>query len=163
VEFDPSTGLDDNLSDYVGRIDLTPADWLDLRYRFRLDKNDLTYVRNELGVIVGPPRLRFDVGYLMLEDDPALQSLREREEIRGGVSVGVSESLSLRATTRYDLAEDRTVSWQFGAVYTHPCLQLAAGVQRRNTSNRDAEDSTTFSLRVTFKYLGEIGADEFGG
>jgi LPS-assembly protein len=31
VEFDPSTGLDDNLSDYVGRIDLTPADWLDLR------------------------------------------------------------------------------------------------------------------------------------
>jgi hypothetical protein len=99
----------------------------------------------------------------MLEDDPALQSLREREEIRGGVSVGVSESLSLRATTRYDLAEDRTVSWQFGAVYTHPCLQVAAGVQRRNTSNRDAEDSTTFSLRVTFKYLGEIGADEFGG
>jgi LPS-assembly protein len=163
VEFDPSTGLDEKLSDYVGRIDLTPTDWLDLRYRFRLDKNDLTYVRNELGVAVGPPRFRFDVGYLMLEDDPALQSLREREEIRGGVSLGVSESLSLRATTRYDLAEDRTVSQQFGLVYTHPCLQLAAGVERRNTSDRDAEDSTTFSLRVTFKYLGAIGVDQFGG
>jgi hypothetical protein len=75
----------------------------------------------------------------------------------------VSESLSLRATTRYDLAEDRTVSQQFGLVYTHPCLQLAAGVERRNTSDRDAEDSTTFSLRVTFKYLGAIGVDQFGG
>ena len=75
------------LSDYVGRINLTPADWLDLRYRFRLDKNDLTYVRNEVEMVTGPPRVRFDLGYLMLEDDPALQSLREREEIRGGVSL----------------------------------------------------------------------------
>jgi LPS-assembly protein len=158
-EFDPSTGLDEKLSDYVGRVDLTPADWLDLRYRFRLDKNDLSFVRNELAVALGPPRLRVSVGYLMLEDDPALQSLREREEIRGGIAVGVSDSLSLRATTRYDLARDRAVSHQLGLIYTHPCVQIAAGVERRNTSNRDAEDTTAFSLRVTFKYLGEIGAD----
>jgi hypothetical protein len=38
-------------------------------------------------------------------------------------------------------------------------VQIAAGVERRNTRNRDAEDTTAFSLRVTFKYLGEIGAD----
>jgi LPS-assembly protein len=160
IEFDPGTGLDERLSDYVGRVDLTPADWLDLRYRFRLDKNDLTYVRNELGVAVGPPRVRFDVGYLMLEDDPALQSLREREEIRGGVSLEVTDWLSMRATGRYDLAEDRTISWQYGVIYTHPCLQVIAGVARRNTNNRDAEDSTTFSLQVSFKLLGEIGASE---
>jgi hypothetical protein len=54
------------------------------------------------------------------------------------------------------------VSWQLGGVYTHPCLQLIAGVERRNTNNRDAEDSTTFSVRVTLKYLGEIGAEGFG-
>jgi LPS-assembly protein len=157
--------LDEKLSDYVGRVDLFPTDWLDLRYRFRLDKNDLTYVRNELGVSVTRPRVRFDLGYLMLEDDPALQSLREREEIRGGISVRLLDSLSLRGTSRYDLAADRTVSWQFGMVYTHPCLQLAAGVERRNTSNRDAEDTTTVSFRIVFKNLGEIGTDTdlFGG
>jgi LPS-assembly protein len=159
VQFDPSTGLDEKLSDYVGRIDVAPTDWLDLRYRFRLDKNDLTYVRNELGVSVTRPRVRFDLGYLMLEDDPALQSLREREEIRGGISVRVSDSLSLRATNRYDLAADRTVSWQLGLIYTHPCLQLAAGIQRRNTSNRDAEDTTTISFRIVFRNLGGIGTE----
>jgi LPS-assembly protein len=162
VEFDPSTGLDQKLSDYVARVDLTPAEWLNVYYRFRLDKNDLTFVRNEVGVLTGPPRVRLNLGYLMLEDDPALQSLREREEIRGGISLGVSDSLSLRATGRYDLANDRTVSWQLGGVYTHPCLQISAGVERRNTSNRDAGDSTTFSLRLTFKHLGEIGADSLG-
>jgi LPS-assembly protein len=162
TEFDPSTGLDEDLSDFVGRVNLTPADWLNIYYRFRLDKNDLTFVRNEVGVLTGPPRVRFDVNYLMLEDDPALQSLREREEIRAGVSLAVTDSLWLRAFNRYDLAADRTVSQQFGLVYTHPCLQIAAGVERRNTSNRDAEDSTTFSLRVIFKHLGEIGAEGLG-
>jgi LPS-assembly protein len=159
VQFDPSTGLDEKLSDYVGRVDLAPTDWLDLRYRFRLDKNDLTYVRNELGVSVSRPRVFFDLGYLMLEDDPALQSLREREEIFGGVSLRLLDSLSLRGTNRYDLAADRTVSWQLGMVYTHPCLQLAAGIERRNTSDRDAEDTTTISFRIVFRNLGEIGTD----
>jgi LPS-assembly protein len=159
VEFDPATGLEDDLSDYVGRINLTPADWLDLRYRFRLDKNDLTYVRNEVEMVTGPPRVRFDVGYLMLEDDPALQSLREREEIRGGLSIGLLDSLSLRFATRYDLTADRSISEQLGLFYVHPCLQLVAGVERLNTSDRDAEPTTTISFRVILKNLGEIGTD----
>jgi LPS-assembly protein len=159
VEFDPSTGLDEKLSDYVGRIDFSPTDFLDVRYRFTLDKNNLAFTDNEVGAAVNLPRARFDLGYLMLADDPALQSLREREEIRGGLALRLLDSLSLRGTGRYDLAADRTVSWQFGMVYTHPCLQLAAGVERRNTSNRDAEDTTTVSFRIVFKNLGEIGTD----
>jgi hypothetical protein len=51
------------------------------------------------------------------------------------------------------------VAWQVGLIYTHPCLQLLAGVERRNTNNRDAEDTTTISLRVVLKNLGEIGTD----
>ena len=85
MEFDPSTGLDDELSDYVGRIDLTPADWLDLRYRFRLDQNDLTSSRNEVGVAARPAARALRCQLSVLEDDPALQSLREREEITAGV------------------------------------------------------------------------------
>jgi LPS-assembly protein len=159
VQFDPSTGLDEKLSDYVGRVDFSPTDFLDVRYRFRLDKNDLTYVRNELGVGLGLPRARFDLGYLMLEDDPALQSLREREEILGGATLRLLDSLSVRGTGRYDLAADRTVSWQIGLVYSHPCLQLGVGVDRRNTNDRDAEDTTTIFFRVAFKNLGDIGTE----
>jgi hypothetical protein len=34
-----------------------------------------------------------------------------------------------------------------------------AGVERLNTSDRDAEASTTVSFRVILKNLGEIGTD----
>lgn len=158
-EFDPSTGLDAKLSDYVGRIDFTPGEWLDTRYRFRVDREDFEFIRNEIGVIAGPPEVRFGINYLMLQDDPALQTLRKREEITAGFRFRVSDSLVLGARTRRNLEANTDIFHQFGLVYTHPCLQLVAGVERRNTNDRDAEDTTTFSFRVTLKHLGQLGAD----
>jgi LPS-assembly protein len=163
-EFDPSTGLDTKLSDYVGRVDFTPGHWLDARYRFRLDREDFEFVRNEVGVYLGPPQVRFGINYLMLRDDPALQTLRKREEITAGLWLRMSDSLALAAQTRRNLEADTTIFHKFGLVYTHPCLQLIAGVERSNTNDRDAEDTTTFSFRVTLKHLGQLGegTDLFG-
>ncbi|HEX6113890.1 MAG TPA: LPS assembly protein LptD [Geminicoccaceae bacterium] len=158
-EFDPSTGLDAKLSDYVGRIDFTPGEWLNARYRFRLDREDFEFVRNEVDVSVGPPQVRFGINYLMLQDDPALQTLRKREEITAGLWFRISDSLALGAQTRRNLEADTTIFHKFGLIYTHPCLQLIGGVERRNTDDRDAEDTTTFSFRVTLRHLGEFGQD----
>jgi hypothetical protein len=68
-------------------------------------------------------------------------------------------SLSLRAQFRRNLEQDRDVWHKFGFIYRHPCLELVGGVERRYTQNRDAEDDTTFSIRVTFINLGQLSAD----
>jgi LPS-assembly protein len=158
-DFSPSSGIDQAFSDYVGRIDVSPDPSFRVHYRFRLDQNDLTPTRNEVGAVVGPRRVRFDVTYLSLEDDPALESGRQREEITAGVTIGLLPQLSLRAQTRRNLQQDRNVWHKFGLVYRHPCLELVAGVERRNTQNADAEDATIFSVRVSFTNLGELSAD----
>lgn len=158
-EFTANTGIDDDLSDYVGRIDVTPDPSFRVRYRFRLDRDSLSLLRNEIGAVVGPRRVRFDVTYLSLDDDPEAGQERSREEITAGVTVGLLRSLSLRAQTRRNLRADRTVWHKFGLIYRHPCLQLVAGLERRFTQNRDAEDTTTFSFRVIFQNLGELAAD----
>lgn len=157
-----SSGLDGTLSDYVGRLDFNPSRWLSVRYRFRLDQDSLGLLRNEIGALVGPPRARFDVVYLSLEDDPASDRFREREEVRAGITVGVTQALSVRARIRRNLAVDENISQQFAFIYRHPCLQLIGGVERRFTRNRDADDVTTFTLRVTFQNLGELGLDRVG-
>ena len=105
----------------------------------------------------GPPEVRFGVNYLMLRDDPAVQTLRKREEITAGLWFRISDSLSLAAQARRNLEADTTIFQKFGLVYTHPCLQVIAGVERNNTNDRDAEETTTFSFRVTLKHLGQIG------
>ena len=158
-EFGPESGIDDDFSDFVGRIDLTPDPSFRVRYRFALDQKDLTPTRNEVGAVVGPRRVRFAVTYLSLEDDPALERERKREEITAGVVLGLLPSLSVRAQTRRNLQQDRNVWHKFGLVYRHPCLELVAGVERRFTQRADAEDATTFSFRVSFTHLGELAAD----
>lgn len=156
--FEPESGLDSDFSDYVGRIDLTPDPWLNIRYRFRLDKNSLELLRNEVRAFVGPPELRFDANYLSLEDDPEAEDFRQREEITTGVLVRPLPSLALRAETRRNLVRNSTVAHNFGLIYRNQCLLLVAAVEKRFTENRDAGSGTTFTMRVTFQYLGELEA-----
>jgi LPS-assembly protein len=158
------TGLDGRFSDYVGRIDFTPHRWLDARYRFGIDGSDLTFLRHEVGAEFGPRALRFDVDYLFLQDDPALQSDREREEITAGVRMRLTSSLTLRAQTRRNLAADRTIFHRFGLVYEHPCMQVVLGVKNSNVQDRDVVSSTTFTIRVVLRNLGELrtGSSSFG-
>ncbi len=158
-DFGPNSGIDDEFSDYVGRIELTPDPFFRVRYRFRLDQDDLTPTRNEVGAAVGPRRVRFGVSYLSLEDDPAFERGRKREELTAGVVVRLLPSLALRAQFRRNLQQERDVWHKFGFVYHHPCLELVGGVERRFTDNADAEEDTTISLRVSFTNLGSLAAD----
>lgn len=160
--FDPDSGLDQNLSDYVGRIDVSPHPWFDARYRFRLDRGGGALERNEVRTWFGPPRVRFSVAYLSLDDDPAADEFEQREEIAAGVALGVTPQISLRARTVRNLAEDEPIAKTFGLVYRNPCLLVVAGAERRYTRNRDADEGFEFMVRLTFKNIGELGTEASG-
>jgi len=160
-QFDSDSGLDGRFSDYVGRVEFTPTDWLRGRYRFRLDRDTLAPVRNEVRATLGPSRLRFDVSYLSLEDDPSVseEEFRQREEITTGLQLGLGGGVTVRAQTRRDLEANSTVANTFGLIYRNHCLVLIGGVEQQFSENRDAGDGTTISLRLTFQNLGEIGGE----
>lgn len=148
------SGIGGRFSDYVGRLDFRPSGWLDLSYRFRIDKNDLAFRRNDVSMSAGPPALRLDLGYLQLSDEPTGLAPRSREELRAGLRVQVLDELALGAQTRRDLNRGATVSNMLGLVYSHPCLTLIAGVEDRNTTTGELEDSTTFKIQVTLNTFG---------
>ncbi|MEM8950746.1 MAG: LPS assembly protein LptD [Pseudomonadota bacterium] len=160
-QFDADTGLDGRFTDYVGRVEVRPANWFSGRYRFRLDRDTFAPVRNEVRASLGPSRLRLDVNYLSLEDDPSVsdEEFRKREEITAGLQLGLGGGVTVRAQTRRDLRADSTVANTFGLIYRHPCLVLIGGVEQQFTKDRDAGDGTTISLRLTFQNLGEVGGE----
>jgi LPS-assembly protein len=157
-EFDPSTGIDQSLSDYWGRIDLSPADFFRVGYRFRIDQQTWTPTQNEVSTDFGPRRLRFNVDYISLANDPALEDTSSREEITAGVSAGLLPSLSVAASTRRNLDENENIWYKFGLVYRHPCVTVIAGLERQNTRQADAKSATTFSIRFILKNLGEVSS-----
>jgi LPS-assembly protein len=160
-QFDAESGLDGNFSDFVGRLELTPASWFSSRYRFRLDRDSLAPLRNEVRAVIGPSWLRFDGTYLSLDADPevAADEFEEREELTTGILIGLGPSLSFRAQTRRDLETSSTISNIFGLIYRNPCLLLIGGLEQDFTQDRDADGGTTVSVRITFQNLGEIGGE----
>jgi len=148
------SGVNKNFSDYVGRIDLRPSEFLDLSYRFRLDRQDFEFRRSDLFASFGPSRLRFEVGWLRLSDEPTGLAPRSREELRAGVRLQMTESLAIAARTRRDLNEGRTVSNLFGLLYTHPCFVLVAGLEQRFTTTGDLDEETSFKIRLSLTNLG---------
>lgn len=155
--FPSGSGLDDNFSDYVGRVEMHPAQWLDLSYRFRLDNEFRAITKNDLLASFGWRRFGFGVGYLSLADDPDLEDVQERKELTASVRAGVTENVFLSAGVRQDLVADEPVTYALGLVYNHPCLILVAGLERDYTEDRDAGPATTLLFRVTLKNLGEFG------
>lgn len=160
--FPDGSGLEDELSDIVGRVDVRPFELLDVGYRFRLDKSSLTFRRSDLTLGFGPPRLRFDIQYLRLSDELPEQDLRRRQELVAGVRLQMLDSLAVGVRTRRDLEEDRTVSTQYGLIYTNPCLVLVAGLEQSFNQRGELDDEVTFQLKVTFRGLGNVeGATDF--
>ncbi len=148
------SGVNKNFSDYVGRLDLRPSELLDLSYRFRVDRQDFELRRSDLFASFGPPRLRFDLGWLRLSDEPTGLAPRSREELRAGVRLQLFDRLAVAARTRRDLNEGRTVSNLFGLLYTHSCFVLVAGLEQRFTETGDLEDETSFKIRLSLTNLG---------
>ena len=157
-----NSGVQDNLSDYVGALYARPGPWLDLSYRFRLGKSDLQFRRSDALAWFGPAFLRFNLGYLNLSKEPKSfdsitnnnsdpNGFNSREEIVAGVRARLTERLAIGAQTRYDLSANQAVANQVGLIYTHPCLVLAVGFEQRLTPDAQLGDQTAVLVRVTFE------------
>jgi LPS-assembly protein len=163
VEDDPrdDSGLGGSgFSDYVGRIDVRPTDWLNLRYRFQIDHNSPSLLRNEVGANLSIPWLRLDAQYLLLKDDPDDPDVEAREEVTIEAELQATSWLALEGELRRNVEEDRWVSYRFGLTYIHPCLEVFAGMQRKFTDDRDADADTSVAVRLAFKNLGSVGLEE---
>ena len=163
-DFGTDTGLDDHFSDIVGRVDISPTQYVTALYRFRLDKDDLTPRRNELQAMVGVPKFRLKVNYLSIDQqnltdilDPE-DEFRDREEITVGFTSQATKHWRFGADTRRDLTSSGG-SLRHGAFlsYEDECFQFQVDYARKFTRDRDVKPSDTILFRVVFKTLGEVG------
>src|SRR3546814_8966465 len=87
-----------DLSDIVGRLQVSPTDWVDVLYRFRADKDDLSLRRSEVGLRVSTPLLRVTAEYLHLDSAAATSELfNRREQIRVAASTKLSRHWSVKS------------------------------------------------------------------
>ncbi|MSO77867.1 MAG: LPS-assembly protein LptD [Alphaproteobacteria bacterium] len=157
--FTQGSGVEDELSDVVGRIQVSPHTHLDLLYRFRLDHDDFSPRRSEFGFRLGPPALTLIGNYVFLDRAVAGNAFpTDREQILARLSSQLTDNWSTFFTHQRDLTEETggPLLYRLGLRYSDECIVVDTTLSRRFTSDVDVPSGTTFFLRVVFKNLGEV-------
>jgi len=165
--FPVGTGLDERFSDFVGRTEVRYRDFVKLTHRFRLDKDNLAFRRNEIDATVGSHKTYVEVGYLKLNRDitSGFEDLRDREELRLSARVAFANYWSLFGSGVFNLTnrdEDPTsqsdgfeaLRTRLGVAYQDDCLELGFTWRRDYVTTGDAERGNTYQLHLALRNLG---------
>jgi LPS-assembly protein len=158
--FNSGTGLDDSLSDIVGRVRLQPQDDIDLSYRFRYDKDNLTAERHELDFRIGPPAFQLDLNYIFLTDQiEGTTDFEDREELTVRARSQVNQTWSLFGGHRRDLQQNDALESFVGATYQDECFLISVEGKRTYFDDREIEPEDSIMVQLVFKYLGDFSVD----
>ncbi|MCW3847751.1 LPS assembly protein LptD [Sphingomonas sp. LB-2] len=165
--FPDGTGLNGRVSDIVGRTVIRFRDFVAFTHRYRIDKDNLAFRRNEVDVTVGSRGTYVQLGYLRLNRDigPSLEDLQDREEARIGARVQVSRFWSVSGSVLIDLTDRNEdilsqsdgfepVRHRLGITYEDDCLRLGLTWKRDYEETGDARRGNSYILSVSFKNLG---------
>lgn len=149
TSFGPGTGLEDQFSDLVTRLEIRPARYLQFINRTRIDQSKLEFARNEIDMKVGTPQNFFDLGYAYLRDDPNGLTQGTREEIYVTGKVEIAEFWSAYGNYRRNLIGDgNSVDGKIGIEYLDECFGFALELKKNFTTNRDVKPSTTIGFKI---------------
>jgi len=157
--FQERSGLESNFSDIVGRLQLRPNRFLDLSYRFRLDKDDLMVRRNEVTLRAGPPALNVSLNYLDLQGGVNEELFGGREELVVTLSSRLNDNWSAFLTHQRDLDLGEELESSIGLKYEDECFLITGQLFRSRFEDRDVEPEDAVFFTIGLKHLGQIATN----
>ena len=151
--FKPGSGVQDDFSDYVGNINIS-ADSVELSYRFRFDKDDLSPRTNELQASVGSPVFRFSANYLDMNPFSASGTYDERQEVSYNISSEFAEYWNVSGSGSNDLQSGNMIGFSSAVGYLDECFGANVTFSRSYSRDREIEPSDSIMINLFFKYLG---------
>ena len=156
--FGQNTGLEDNVSDFVGKVLIQPGDHLDLHYRTRIDKDSFDARRHEIRFSAGIPAFRVATNYLFV-DAVSGSEFVGREETNLSIGSKINKHWKTNFSAVRDEAAGETRSMGLNLIYEDECLVFKAEASRQFFQDRELEPENSLFFTLTFKTLGEVRSD----
>ncbi|MEQ8403891.1 MAG: LPS assembly protein LptD [Oceanicaulis sp.] len=153
--FDPASGLFEEESDWVAdlRTDLGPL-YAEASTRIDTQTGDINRLDAGLGVDVW--RVNAEIDYLNISDDAASA---DREEISWSADAGLTDTLSVFYSGRYDLSLNEDRIQEAGLMYQDECTVLRVYWERRNIKVGNLDASNSVKFEVVLFTLGGVAED----
>ena len=153
--FAQASGQDDNFSDVVATVQMSPKRYIDLLYRTQFSPDNLSPQRNELSTQIGGAPLRLNLDYTFI-DQQSSSEFGGREEISGQLSSKFNRNWSGSVSALRDLNESEMRSLGMRLVYEDECVRFTTALARSFFEDRDLKPSDTITFTLVLKTLGEI-------
>lgn len=151
-------GYKNHLSDYVGNVQMS-YEYLSLYYRFRLNRENFSKRKNDIGFSLGSNPFRISTSYLFQKAYKMDNKLyNEENEIQFRVESKLTKNWQTSAYYRYNLKKDGGPI-EYGAQlrYDNECTAVLFGLDKSFARDRNYKGSTSFMIKVFLKTLGGIG------
>jgi LPS-assembly protein len=148
------SGLDDNFSDYVSRVSYQNNKHFTAFYRNRIDKDDLTFRKNEVGTTITIDPITLTTSYTFLAEETQFV---DRQELYNAAKWQITPFWSVTAEARKNMDNDSNKGWintGGGLFYEDECLRVGITMNREFTRDRDIEPTTEYLLKLTLKNIG---------
>ena len=158
--FMKAIGDDEKFSDYVGRIYASPHEYLDLNYRFRLDKDTYELDYSELGARIGSDIFNVYASYIYLQPNQnSYYTSEERKELYLSLNTNLTKNWRLGIFDRIDLTNNGgTLEHGGHLTYEDECMELSFLAKKYNYDNPTMDDDYEIGITFFFKTLGGVGS-----
>lgn len=146
--------IEEHFSDIVGRIEVRPSKYADVRYRFAF-ASDKAFEprRNDVTFNLGPAAYQFSGSYSFVG---ATSQFVEREELALAFSTQITDHWSMQVTTQHDLAAGQALRHTGLLRYQDECIIFDILGARSFFRDEDVKPSDSVLFRIKFKNLGEV-------
>jgi len=153
--FASGSGLEDNFSDIVARVNVKPGEHLDLSYRTRFSANNLAPNRNEITMTAGVPALNVSTNYVFL-DQQKESEFAGREELNYSMNSRINRFWRTGFNGVRDMATNEFRRAGLELIYEDECVKLTTSANRTFFEDRDIEPTDSITFRLLLKTLGEV-------
>ena len=153
--FSLASGLEDNFSDFVGRVQVTPAKYLNVLYRTQFSPDNFSPKHNEITAKVGTPALNLNSTYIFI-DQQQDSEFAGREELSGSIQSKFNENWSTSMSARHDMNANDLLSLGLQLVYEDECVKFTTQFARSIFEDRDIQPTDSVTFTLVLKTLGEV-------
>ena len=151
------SGLETDISDYVGRISLDSGLGPRFAARGRFDQNDFTVQRWEVEATDVIGAVTASASYLYLRNDPNAGVLTPESVVTGAAAVNVLENWRLFGSAAYDFSNEQLARDSFGIAFDNSCVTLSIAYSETRSEYTDLAQDRMVSFRLLLRTLGETG------
>ncbi|WP_246273018.1 LPS-assembly protein LptD [Oricola thermophila] len=154
------SGLESDVSDFVGSAGASFANRLDGAVRARFDEKTFEVRRAETELGFRTNRLSASGGFAYIQAQPTYGFDSDRHEVNGRASLRVTDNWKVTGNATYDITNNRLARNGIGLAYDDECFSIGLNFRQSRSSSDALSNSVGF--QISLRTIGDFG-DKFSG